>query len=200
MEYHDTLSGFLFYLLFPLSWSLGVFGVAHLFLAGLGTYLLALRWTRNPLAAAVAGVAAAFNGFTTYALVWPQVIAALGWMPWVVGATERAWRDGGWRGIVAASLIGAMQMLTGAVEVIALTWLVAGALMITEALPRRGRGLRRAGVLSTRFVSVGLLISALAAAQLLPFFELLASSQRNAGLSESAWALSWSGAANLLVP
>src|SRR6266481_4868140 len=39
----------LFYLLFPLSWSLGVFNLGHLFLAGLGMYFLARQWTGNSL-------------------------------------------------------------------------------------------------------------------------------------------------------
>ncbi len=52
----------LFYLVFPLSWSLGVFNVGHLFLAGMGMYFLARRWTGNSLAASVAGLVFAFNG------------------------------------------------------------------------------------------------------------------------------------------
>src|SRR5229473_779115 len=56
--------GSLFYLLFPLSWSLGVFCLIHQFLAGLGMYFLCRRWTTSQLAATVAGVAFAFNGFT----------------------------------------------------------------------------------------------------------------------------------------
>src|SRR5882757_3372199 len=47
----------LFYLLLPLSWSLGVFCLGHLFLAGMGMYFLAHRWTTNRFAAATAGVA-----------------------------------------------------------------------------------------------------------------------------------------------
>src|SRR5947207_6056064 len=43
--------GSLFYLLLPLSWSLGVFCLVHVFLAGLGMYFLARRWTGNRLAA-----------------------------------------------------------------------------------------------------------------------------------------------------
>src|SRR2546425_5483369 len=39
-----------FYLLSPLSWALGVFSLAHLFLAALGMYFLARRWTGNRLA------------------------------------------------------------------------------------------------------------------------------------------------------
>ena len=73
--------GSLFYLLLPLSWSLGVFCLAHLFLAGLGMYFLAHRWTANRLAASVAGLAFAFNGFTLSSLMWPNCTASLGWMP-----------------------------------------------------------------------------------------------------------------------
>src|SRR5437870_12241855 len=50
-----------FYLLFPLSWSLGVFCLLHQFLAGLGMYFLARDWTSSRLAASVAGLACAFN-------------------------------------------------------------------------------------------------------------------------------------------
>src|SRR6266542_3382466 len=53
----------LFYLLLPLSWSLGMFCLLHQFLAGLGMYCLAYRWTRDRLAASVAGVAFSFHGF-----------------------------------------------------------------------------------------------------------------------------------------
>ena len=76
--------GSLFYLLFPLSWSLSVYCLLHQFLAGLGMYWLARRWTASGLAASLAGVAFAFNGLTLNCLMWPNNIAALGWMPWVV--------------------------------------------------------------------------------------------------------------------
>src|SRR6266699_7309752 len=49
-----------FYLLFPLSWSLGVFCLLHQFLAGLGMYFLARDWTGSRLAASVAGLAFSF--------------------------------------------------------------------------------------------------------------------------------------------
>src|SRR5438132_1375312 len=61
--------GSLFYLLLPLSWSLGVFCLAHLLLAGLGMYFLARRWTGNRLADSVAGLGFAFNGFVVDAFM-----------------------------------------------------------------------------------------------------------------------------------
>ena len=185
----------LFYLLFPLSWALGAFCLAHLFLGGLGMYFLAHRWTKNQLAAAVAGVAFAFSGLMLNSLIWPNNIAALGLMPWVVMLVERAWRQGGRRVLVAA-LVAAMQMLTGAPEIIVLTWGVLAVLGLAEAF-RRGAALGR---VLLRFSSVVLLVGGLAAAQLLPFLDLLAHSQRDSGFSTSAWAMPITGWANFLVP
>jgi hypothetical protein len=186
----------LFYLVFPLSWSLGVFNVAHLFLAGMGMYFLARRWTGNQLAAAVAGAAFAFNGLNWHMLMWISNLAACAWMPWVVLAVEQAWRRGG-RWLAGAALAGAMQMLTGSPEIIMLTWLFVGALWAQEfvwgGLPR--------GWMTGRFAAVGLLVTGLAAAQLLPFLELAKHSQRDAAYSSTlGWAMPLSGLANFLAP
>src|SRR5437763_4819765 len=112
--------GSLFYLLLPLDWSLGVFNLAHLFLCGIAMYALSWTWTGNRFAAAVAGLAYAFNGFTLNCLMWPNYIASLAWMPLVVLTVERAWRLGG-RRIVLAALVGAIQMLSGTPEIVLLT-------------------------------------------------------------------------------
>src|SRR6185437_11663800 len=74
----------LFYLLLPLSWSLGVFCLLHLFFAGMGMYFLAHRWTRNRFAAAFAGAAFCFNALMLNCLMWPNNISALAWLPWLV--------------------------------------------------------------------------------------------------------------------
>jgi hypothetical protein len=137
----------------------------------------------------------AFNGLTWHALMWPNDIAALGWMPWVVLAVERAWQQGG-RAIAVAALAGAMQMLAGAPEVILLTWAFVGALWLmqffTGEVPRL-KMVTRGGV-------VGVMVAGLAAAQLLPFLELLKHSHRDTSYGDSAWAMPASGLANYLVP
>src|SRR5438445_1758496 len=161
----------LFYLLFSLSCSFVAFNLGHLFLAGLGMYFLARQWTGNSLAASLAGLAFAFNGLTWQSLMWPNNIVALGWMPWVVWAVERAWREGGRRVIVAA-LAGAMQMLSGAPEIIFLTWAFAGVWWLAGLISAANS---RASIFA-RFVVVLLLVTTLAAAQLLPFLDLLAHS------------------------
>jgi hypothetical protein len=183
------------YLLLPLSWALGLFNLAHLLLAGLGMYFLGYRWTSNRLAAAGAGVAFAFNGFTLNSLIWPHYLAALGWMPWVVWLGERAWREG--RGaVVAAALVGAVQMLTGGPEIIVVTWVLLGLLALAELV--RGRLARQR--LLWRLALVVALVTGLSAAQLLPFLELLRHSQRGTEYAEGDWSMPWSGWANLLVP
>jgi hypothetical protein len=97
----------LIYLLLPLSWSLGLFCLAHFFGAGMGMYFLAHRWTNNRFAAAAAGLVFSFNALMLNSLMWPNNIAALGWLPWVVLAAERAWREGG-RWLLLGALAGAM--------------------------------------------------------------------------------------------
>jgi uncharacterized membrane protein (DUF485 family) len=186
----------LFYLLFPLSWSLGVFGLGHLFLAGMGMYFLARRWTGNQLAAAVAGVAFAFNGLSWHMLIWVSNLAAWAWMPWVVMAVEQAWRKGGGRRISLAALAGAIQMLTGSPEIIFLTWCVLGGLWLMEFV----RGEASRGKVLGRVLITGSLVTGLAAAQLLPFLDLLRHSNRDPNFSDQGWAMPLSGPANFLVP
>ncbi len=184
----------LFYLLFPLPWSLGVFCLGHLFLAGMGMYFLAYRWTGNRLAAAVAGAVFAFNGLTWHALMWPNDIAALGWMPWVVLTMERAWREGG-RTMAAAGLVGALQMLAGAPEVILLTWVFVGSLWLMQFVTGELSRFR----MLVRALVAGLLVAGLAAAQLLPFLDLLAHSERDNTYSDTAWSMPVTGLGNYLV-
>ena len=157
-----------------------MFCLGHLFLWRHGhVFSDAAVRTGNCLAAALAGAMFAFNGLTWHSLMWPNNIAALGWMPWVVLAMERAWREGG-RRVILAALAGAMQMLAGAPEIIILTWLVTGVLWLGE--------LTKAGVprfqLCARFFLAVLFVAALAAVQLLPFLDLLAHSQRDTGFSD----------------
>jgi hypothetical protein len=212
----------LVYLLLPLNWSLSVFCLLHLFLAGMGMYFLAWRWTGSGCAGAVAGVVFAFNGLSLNLLMWPSHIATLGWMPWVVLSVERAWQEGG-RRLVVAALVGALQMLAGGPETILLTWLLLLGLWTLEwvrGLAAGGQATARAQSyleipagraredahppgqlqLVVRFASVVLLVAGLAAVQLLPFLDLVAHSQREQGYADTRWSMPSWGWANFLVP
>ena len=187
--------GSLLYLLLPLSWSLSAFCLAHQIWAGLGMYFLAWRWTGSRLGASLAGMAFAFNGLTLNSLMWPAIMAALAWMPWVVLATTDAWQQGG-RKILAATLFGTLQMLSGAPEFILATWLVTTLLVLAERR-RSGADVRRQ---LARFALVVVLVTAMSAAQLLPFLNLVAHSRRDQSFSSSSWPMPGWGWANLLVP
>lgn len=185
----------LIYLLLPLSWSLGLFTLVHLYLGGLGMYFLAYRWTDHRFAAAVAGLAFTFNAVMLHFLMWPNNMAGMAWMPWVVLAMQRAWREGS-RRILVAALVGALQMLSGAPEIILLTWLFLGILWLTEFLRRDAAH----ATLIFRSAIVVAFIATLCAVQLLPFLDLLKHSQRDSGFSETSWAMPLWGWANYLVP
>jgi hypothetical protein len=218
----------LIYLLLPLQWSLSFFCLLHLWFAGFGMFFLARRWTAlrraevssvfgvcnaqpvsaqlsgneatatqagTSFAAAFAGVAFAFNGLTLNLLMWPSHIATLSWMPWVVLAVEPAWREGG-RKIILAAFAGALQMLAGGPEIIFLTWILLLALWIQQFV--KGESSRRA--MLWRLPLVVALVTALAAAQLLPFLDLAAHSQRSAGYADARWSMPGWGWVNFLVP
>ena len=185
----------LIYLLLPLTWSLGFFCLLHLWFTGFGMFQLARRWTGNNFAAAFAGVAFAFNGLTLNLLMWPSHIATLSWMPWVVLAVEGAWRQGG-RKIFLAAIVGALQMLAGGPETIFLTWIFLLIFWIQQFVKGESP---RAGML-WRFTAIIAVVILLAAAQLLPFLDLAAHSQRETGFADARWSMPPWGWMNFLVP
>ena len=185
----------LFYVMFPLSWSLGVFCLVHLFLAGLGMYHLGHRWTGSRLAASVAGLAFAFNGLTLSCLKWPNNIAALAWMPFVVWRVECGWRTGS-RQIVVAAVVGALQMLTGGPEIILFTWGFVAVLWVVQFFAEKAAR----GLLVIRFLTIVVLVAGLASAQLLPFLDLLVHSQRDLAYGDAYWSMPAWGWANFVVP
>src|SRR6185437_7687097 len=131
-----------------------------------------------------------------YALAWPNNTAALCWMPWVVLCAERARQKGGARNTVIAGFVGALQMLAGAPEVIILTWATIGMLWLTQFVKSGASRKQMAG----RIFCTGVLIAGLAAAQLVPFADLLLHSQRDKGFGDSDWSMPLGGWANYLVP
>ena len=187
----------LVYLLLPLPWSLNIFCLGHLVLAGVGMYLLAYRWTQNRLAASIAGLAFGLNGLMLNCLLWTSNLTAMSWQPLVILCVERAWQRGGSRRIALAALAGAMQMFSGAPEIIIFTWVLLAILWLCEV--------RRESVplwLSMRrLTATVVLVAGLALVQILPFLDLLTHSNRDASYAAAdAWPLPVWGLANLVVP
>jgi len=198
----------LIYLILPLNWSLSFFSLLHLFWGGLGMYYLTHRWTGSRLAAAVAGIMFSFNGLSLNLLMWPSHIATFSWMPWVVLCVERAWQEGG-RKILIASICGTFQMLAGGPETILLTWLVLSAIWFKQLADAFSTKRQNVGeqmeplvprAIAWRFPLMVALVAGLAAAQLLPFLDLAAHSQREQGFADTRWSMPSRGWANFLVP
>ena len=187
--------GSLIYLLLPLPWSLSFYCVLHLGLAGAGMYRLAMAWTDHQLGAAVAGLGFALSGLLLNALMWPNNIAALGWMPWVVLLFERGWIEGR-RSLLLAILIGAIQMLSGAPEIILFTWAILMAVWTGHFWRNTELRIRLVlrGAMTVAFVG------GLVAAQILPFLDMLLHSQRGANFSDAHWALPASGWVHFFLP
>jgi hypothetical protein len=185
----------LFYLLLPLTWALGVFCLLHMFLAGMGMYFLAARWTGSRAGAAVAGVIFAFNGLSLNFLMWPSHLATLAWMPWVILLAEQGWTVGG-RKLFLAALAAGMEVLAGGPEEILFTWLILLALAAARCVSRP------VGFVTVvrRFLTIGLLGGGVAAAQLLPFADFVLHSNRNTHFANSAWSMPPWGWGNFLVP
>ena len=183
------------YLLLPLSWALGVFCLIHQYLGGLGMYFLARRWSRNSHGACLAGVIYAFNGIMQTSLMWPNNIAALGALPWVALIVRLAWHRGG-RWVIGAALVSGLQMLSGAPEVILFTWGLAALVLLLDMWQEPANAGRRL----MRFVAVVLVTAMLAAAQLIPFFDLLRQTVRVGEGEKLEWFIHWYGWANFLLP
>ena len=187
----------LIYMLFPLPWSLNIFCLGHLVLAGTGMYLLAHRWTQNQLAASIAGLAFSLNGLMLNCLLWTSNLAALSWQPLVILSVERAWQQGGRRRIALATLAGAVQMLSGAPEIIIFTWMMLAILWLCEVRCKTvplWPSLRR-------LTATAAMVAGLAALQILPFLDLLAHSDRDSSYAATdLWPMPIWGLANFVVP
>lgn len=182
--------------LLPLPWSENFIMLAHLWFGGFGMFWLLRRWNLAGFAAAFAAFAFVFNGVTMACLQWGNYLAALAWLPWILGCVMQAWRHGG-RWMPLAAFAGAMQVLTATPEITLLTWLFLGVLWVSEIV----FGETKFPASAFRLAAVVLLAAGITMIQMLPFFDLLAHSQRSSGNAGAAiWSMPAWGWANLIVP
>lgn len=185
----------LIYLLLPMPWSLCLFCLLHLYFGGLGMYFLARRWTKSNFAAAFGGIVFAFSGLSLHCLMWPNNIAALAWMPWILLLAERGYAKGRWH-LLPAILTGGIQFMAGAPEAFLFTWVAVAGLWLAQAISDRANFVPR----FARFVVIVFGVVLLSAVQLLPLLELVKASQRTASYDTGGWAMPPWGWANLIVP
>ncbi|MGZ6339317.1 MAG: hypothetical protein ACXWNG_03010 [Candidatus Limnocylindrales bacterium] len=162
----------LIYLLPPLA-ALDVARILHLVLAGTGAGFLALRVAGSRGGAIVACLVAVLGGAIVTKLEWTNLVAAYGWLPWVLLPLARRPQPSR-AGLVGAGLAWGIQALAGHPN----TWLLTGlaAVVLLLATGRSRATLRRVAGFLALGVAVG-------SAQLVPSAILTGLSVRSQGLS-----------------
>jgi hypothetical protein len=175
---------------YPITWLFAVleagqvFGLAlafHLWLAAYGVYALARTFKVSRPGAFLSGITFVFGGFVASKVLvgFHDIFATMAWMVWAMVALHAAWQQRRLGRAAAASLPVALSALAGSMTFFQYT-LVAVAALGTYLVAQSWRqGGRREAVRAAAQVALalgcGLLI---AAAQLLPTFELARASTR----------------------
>jgi hypothetical protein len=130
--------------LLPFTTAFKLFPVLHIWLAGLGCFLLARFWGASSAGSAVGAVAFALGGPALSEIMDPDFLPGLAWMPFVILLAGRlAERPSGRRAAAFGSIWG-LSLLVGDVFTSGLAFLGAALLTIERGVPgRRPRALGR---------------------------------------------------------
>jgi len=211
-----TFSGYPLYanpqvaLFYPFTWlaillrpgvGLSLYAALHVWLAGVGMYLLVRRSSPAPheawLPSLLAALTFMFSGFVAARLSEGHLglLATLAWTPWIVLALE--WsveRRSAWAGVLAGIPL-ALSILAGhtsSLLFVALIWLAYG---LFVAITQRSWGLViRQGALA------GVTALAISAIQTLPTLQLIAHSTRTTGIDYGFASLPPAHLVTLIVP
>ncbi len=165
-----------------MAWAAALVVAAHLSWAAWGMTRLARALGLGALAQTVAGMAFGMSGYlTARAGLFPGMIFAAAWLPWVLlGVTRLLRARPGWPQARPLAWAAGMQLLSGHAQTTWYTFVLAG-LWLAAGLWRR-RSLRAAGYALAAFAAAALL----AAPQLLATAEYLLTSQRAAAYAYEA--------------
>ncbi len=175
----------LLYRWLPLGAALNYSVLFSFWIAGAGLYAYARTLGLRRGAALLAACVFMLGGFLPAHLTHLNMLAAAAWLPWLLWAVERATRSARGRDWALAAAFFGLQGLAGHPQVLYLSAVPVAALALVGPLapphPRRSL-LRRLGQLG---LCCGALAggAALAAAQLLPTYELMGLSQRGQPLT-----------------
>jgi hypothetical protein len=167
--------------LLPVPIALNIFILGHFLLAAIGGYALARRLRVHPPAALCSGLVYALGGFLVAHLNHVNIVACAALLPWLFLLTDRLMAGeaspGRRRDAVLLALVVGLEFLAGHPQIAMLSLLAVMAYVLYLALVVRPQ----ARVLALFAVSLVLGV-ALAAAQLLPSYELTQLSVRSEGL------------------
>ena len=212
--------GFIFHLL-PVAYAYGWFTALHLFLGGAFTYLFARVMGLSRLGGLISGVTFMFSAFLVVSFLWPMILSAAIWLPFILTMIElvvrQVEREGSGESTKTSTtllwvLLGGiglgLQLLAGHLEISLYVLFSAMLFAVFRLAQLWFRDRRIAGVL--RMVKTGTLLVVmvaigfgLAAAQLAPFFEIIRENFRagyNSYDEVVGWALPAKRLATFLVP
>ena len=173
--------------LFPVPVALNIFILGHFVLAGIGAYAFARRLKLGRVASICTGLVYALGGFMVAHLNHVNIVACAAWLPWLFLLTDRVLEaDASGHHARDAALLGfivGLEFLAGHAQIALLTLVATGGYALYLAWVVRP-GIRRLGL----FALPLLLGVALAAAQLLPSYELTQASVRSEGLDPDFFA------------
>lgn len=144
----------------------------HLTLAGFGIGLLARRVSGSVPGSILAALVGVLGGAIVTKLEWWNVVAAYGWVPWVLLPLSRT-GPMDWRSVALAGVAWGVQALTGHPNTWLLTGIAALVLLVRQPLTQSARQ-------ALAFGGIG---AAIGAVQLLPTLLLQRLSVRSLGLS-----------------
>ncbi|MBI5834795.1 MAG: hypothetical protein HZB16_21045 [Armatimonadetes bacterium] len=144
----------------------------HLWLGVAGGYLLGRRLGHRRAAAVLLGLVYGLSGYVVSKQQFPSLAYTIAWLPWLLYAGARLWREPGARSMLVLAGITGLQWLTGHAQMSFLQLCLLAAWLLFQrgsGSAARRWGLAWAGVL---------LGTALGAVQIAPTLELLSLSQR----------------------
>jgi hypothetical protein len=171
----------LLYIVLPFKQGLLLFIAAHLLIGYLSVYCLAARWQLPRPAAAFLAVAFGFTGYAVSTIDSLNMLCSMVYAPFILGLWWQWLRTPQRRTLLLVAMAAALQILAGGPEAVLVT-AIAGLLLTLGGLleaPRRWLAILGGCLL------LAIVTFALSAVQLLPFLDLLRSSERAGGLSES---------------
>ncbi len=171
----------------PLPAAILINRILHLWLAGVGMYLLTRAWGTSRSAALTAGLAFAGSWVLYTQIELDGILDVYPWLPWVLVAVEQTWQRRSWAWAAGAGLLLGVLTLAGHLQFVFYSvgfltlWLTARLGVAAVVLGRQGPMIRRAwwGQAARAAAILGWGV-ALSMPQTLPFLELALHSTRTA--------------------
>ncbi len=165
-------------LVLPLSWTMSVIAIAHLFLAACGMWALMGRLGAPLLGRGMSALAFGLSGYLVARLGTYPIISTSAWLPWLLWAAAGVCRARRPRDLGLLALFAGLQLLAGHAQTAWYSLLLTGAFLGWQTAVARPRPWSRLALAAGAL----LLGAGLAALQLLPTAELLAQSSRSNGV------------------